>query len=524
VSVPPRARPVLAFVALAFVLPTPQLAGGSIPWNQGSTYALVRALAEGTAVVDPYTWQSGDLAWFDGHFYSVRAPATAFLTLPAYVSLRALGLPAEGSSQAGESGRAPGAFGMLWALTLVGAALPALLLVLLVRYVVEALEPGFGTAVAVTLGLGTLVLPFASMLFVHALSACLGFAAFVLLWRERRGPPRTVLVAAGGLVAGLAVVAEYPLGLIAVALAGYALARGPRLLRLLAYCAGVVIGSTPLMAYNALAFGSVLHLSYEGAIEDFYEDGTPRLVVNTTGFFGVLSPNLSVARDLLFSARGLLVTSPVLICAIVGLVLMYRKGSRAESLLIGALAVCFLAYNSGYENPFGGWVPGPRFLIPAIPFLAVAVAPCLRRFPLPTLALAGASVTMMVTALVAEPLLPSDDTGRWRHDLATGDLQATVLTWLGAGHGWVAVAPLVAVCAAATLLAWRSTTWPRVQAAGVVAALSALACWGVGTLVVPAALDPTDQVHQETWPLISVSASIGAVAVLAVAVAQRRKI
>ena len=227
VSVPPPARLVFALVALAFVLPTPQLAGGSIPWNQGSTYALVRALAEGTAVVDPYTWQSGDLAWFHEHFYSVRAPATVFLTLPAYVALRALGLPAEGSSQAGESGTRTGAFGMLWALTLVGGALPALLLVLLVRYVVEALEPGFGTVVAVILGLGTLVLPFASMLFVHALSACLGFAAFVLLWRERRGPPRTVLVAAGGLVAGLAVVAEYPVGLIAVALAGYALARGP---------------------------------------------------------------------------------------------------------------------------------------------------------------------------------------------------------------------------------------------------------------------------------------------------------
>lgn len=522
VTVPSRARLAIALVALAFVLPTPQLAGGSIPWNQGSSYALVRALAHGTAVVDPYTWQSGDLAWFHGHYYSVRAPGTALLTVPAYVGLHALGLPAEGSSQAGPSGRAPGAFGMLWALTLVGAVLPALLLVLLVRYVVEALEPGFGTAVAVTVGLGTLVLPYASMLFVHALSAFLGFAAFVLLWRERCGLPRTALVAAGGVVAGLAVVAEYPLGLTVVALAAYAVGRGPRLSRLLAYCGGVGIGVLPLLVYNRLAFGSVFHLSYADAIDGYNTDGTPRLGLNAAGFFGVLSPRLSVARDLLFSARGLLVTSPVLACAIVGLVLLYRKGSRAESLLIGALAVGFLAYNSGYETPFGGWGPGPRFLIPMIPFLAVALAPCLRRFPLPTLALAGASVTMMVIALIAQPLLPTDDAGLWRHNLAARNLQPTVLTWLGAGHGWVAVAPLLAACVAAAALAWRSTPWPRVQVAGFVSGLAAVACWGVGALVVPAALDQSDVVHQETWPLIFAAALIGAAAALAVALAQRR--
>ena len=45
-------------------------------------------------------------------------------------------------------------------------------------------------------------------------------------------------------------------------------------------------------------------------------------------------------------------------------------------------------YDSGYWLPFGGGSPGPRFLIPMLPFLAVGLACAWRRFPATTLALA----------------------------------------------------------------------------------------------------------------------------------------
>ena len=48
-------------------------------------------------------------------------------------------------------------------------------------------SPGYGTAAAVTLGLATLVMPFATLFFSHVLAAMLAFAAFALLWREREG-------------------------------------------------------------------------------------------------------------------------------------------------------------------------------------------------------------------------------------------------------------------------------------------------------------------------------------------------
>ena len=65
---------------------------------------------------------------------------------------------------------------VIWALTLLVAVIPAVLLLLGVRWVADRLEPGYGTAAAVTLGLGTIVMIFASEYFSHVISAALGFA------------------------------------------------------------------------------------------------------------------------------------------------------------------------------------------------------------------------------------------------------------------------------------------------------------------------------------------------------------
>ncbi len=83
-----------------------------------------------------------------------------------------------------------------------------------------------GVAAAITLGTGTLVMPFATQFFGHVLAALLAFGAFALLWREREGPPRLALLGAAGAAAGLAVFTEYPLALAGALVGLYGVLRG----------------------------------------------------------------------------------------------------------------------------------------------------------------------------------------------------------------------------------------------------------------------------------------------------------
>ena len=146
----------------------------------------------------------------------------------------------------------------------LGGRVPALALLLLVRWVGDRFEPGLGIAAAVTLGGATLVLPFATLFFSHVLAATLGFAAFAVLLLEREGAPRMRLVALAGLVAGLAVTVEYPLGLGAAALCLYACSRPPRLRRGLTFGGAAPSGLLPALAFNQWAFGSPFRFPYEG--------------------------------------------------------------------------------------------------------------------------------------------------------------------------------------------------------------------------------------------------------------------
>ena len=145
----------LVVTAAATVLPE---AG----WNATAHYALVESLADGTPRIDRHLNQGGDLAWVDGHFYAAKSPGLAFASLPLYVALDAVGaVPAKEAATQGP----PGARGVrkdaVWQLNLVIVA-AFLGLLLLMRYAGNACAAGTGLAVALILGLGTMLLPFAT--------------------------------------------------------------------------------------------------------------------------------------------------------------------------------------------------------------------------------------------------------------------------------------------------------------------------------------------------------------------------
>jgi hypothetical protein len=494
-----------------------------IGWAQLAHLGQVRAFADGQAQIDPWHWETNDKAWVDGHFYSVKSPGTAALTTLPYMAIKGLGgdklaraavenerrtahpkwhpdsvVPLENMGYDVQRGlrvqaRVEQETPIVWALTLIAAVIPAVLLLLAVRWAADRFVPGYGTAAAITLGLATIVMTFAAEFFSHVISAGLAFAAFCLLMRERDGPASRWLVFGAGLLAGLAVTFEFQTGLVGVVLIAYALARrSDRMRRAGAYAAGAILGAAPMLAFNTWAFGNPLKLAYGDAVAFPGRSGHDVLGLNSHGFFGITAPRLDSATDLLFAGRGLLVLTPIIVMAVVGVFLMRRK-HRAEANTILAIAAVYFIYNSGYWLPFGGGTPGPRFLIPALPFLAIGLAFAYRRLPALTVGLAIPSALFMLAGSLTYPLLGRQGTGTWADWLVQGRLEHTVLTAFGVTNAWLALAPFFAALAVVIILAVRAS--PATLFTDYRLAVPAVIGWACVATLAPAVT------HEEISPL-----------------------
>ena len=495
---PPRVR---RRVLLALVLVGLAYASviQSFSANQTSHFDLIQALGQGTAQIDAYLpgprhaghydtidkacfpSHPGDVNCQRGHWYSARAPGLALLTLPWYGALTAVNADSLAVTMAAQKGDDE----IIWMVGLWGDVLPALLLLILVWRVTERFEPGFGGAAALAVGLGTLMLPLSTLLFSHVLGAMLAFAAFAVLMRERDGPERTGLLLGAGLLVGVALTVEYPTLFVGTVLGLYAMSRrsgsawswAQALRRGVVYAFGIGIGVIPLAIYNQLAFGSITHVAYHD------------IQHNQTGFFGIRAPDLSAAYALLFDSRGLLTLAPVLVMAAFGLVAMYRRGHRAEVAVIAGTFLVYLIYNSGYFLPFGGGVPGPRFLTTTLPFLAVAIAAALRRHPGPTIALAGASVLCFVTATLTHPLVGFEtETVEWMRLVRTHFFQPSIVTALGFGRGWVDPLPFLLLAGAAIALVATVTPRLALTPRALLWGLLAVGAWALLAAFAPYAL------------------------------------
>lgn len=419
--------------------------------NQAAHYALVRALADGTAEIDPR--ETIDASYVDGRYYAAKAPGLALFTLPWYGLLRAVGL------QDGSLASASDYRHRLWEVGLVGSVLPFAVLLALVLATAERLVPGFGAPTAILLGAGTL-LPFATLFFDHALGAALGYAAFAALLLAR-GSPGAGRLALAGLLAGLAIVVEFPLAVVALVVGGYASLGARPARRLAAYGAGLLVGVVPLLAYNTWAFGSPVKLSYTNALEAEVGSGAPVVGANDEGFYGVGFPDPRAALSLLLSEKGLAIVTPLALVALAGLPLLWRAGRRAEALVCAAVPALFLAYNAAYYLPFGGQGPGPRFLVAALPFLGLPLAYALRARPLVIAGIAVVSTGVMVLATLTGPLTGVEyGLETWLERLADGAVVETVPGKLGldpvVGAGLVAAVVLASLRAVLARLPLRT--------------------------------------------------------------------
>jgi hypothetical protein len=377
-------------------------------WSQASRFNLVRAIVEQhTLHIDAFQANTGDKASFNGHYYSDKAPGTSLLAVPF---VAAAGPIVRLFTDAPEVAL----FHQARVATFVCATIPTAVAAVVILLVALALRCSAAGAMVAALayGIGTPAWAYGTFFWGHALAAgCLsiGLLMVVRLWQgaDRRRDGRRAF--ALGVASGWAVVTEFPAAGAVLILAAAALrvahsdgGRGRAARVALFIVAGGLGPALILGGYNALAFGSPLHLGYQSVVgyEGMHQ-----------GVLGITYPKPNVLFHLLVGTQaGLAPVAPVLVLAPFGFYLLMRDPRRRVPAVTAlALFVYYVLMNASYFYWRGGWAYGPRQLAAGLPFLCLGLAPLWdrgqrSRIAVGVLAVVGVVLTLMAVAV--QPMTP----------------------------------------------------------------------------------------------------------------------
>ena len=170
-----------------------------------------------------------------------------------------------------------------------------------------------------------------------------------------------------GVLLGAAILLELTSAPAVLCVALYGLWRSSRLtpLRTMPMAAGALLGGliagAPFMLHNLVLFGDPFSVGYSHSIAP---PGYEAIAFTV--------PNLTVAVELLFGGgRGLLWLSPILLLAPLSWQAMWRADGRSTAVLCIAVFLVFLLVNAAYVNWYAGASTGPRYIVPALPFVAL---------------------------------------------------------------------------------------------------------------------------------------------------------
>ncbi len=381
----------------------------------------------GTPVALDKVGVSGDVGFSpDGHFYSNKPPGTSLIAVPVYFVTyhleRAFGFDPDHWWVLNVN---------LWLCSMFTVGLASAIAVVLLWRIGADLFPGNkGAALgaAVLFGFGTTFFPFGTLLFDHNLTTALLLGAFLSIRRDRA-------ILAGAL-AGVAAVTNYLAALPGVAFGIWALAR--RRSHAWKYLVGVLPPAIVLLTYNTVALGSPFTLN-----TDFQN---PMFKETAPAFLGMFTaPSWFAMQVVTISPwRGIFMLSPALILAVAALARWPEK-LRAERRVIVAIAAFFFLVNICFNGFHGGNSSGPRYLIPAIAFLSLALVPALAAWPIAVTALGLIGVvqqTLLAATDAMSPLGVSDHAWQNHPDEWKEKLWGNSIVWkyawplFSSGRAW----------------------------------------------------------------------------------------
>jgi len=292
----------------------------------------------------------------DGRLYPNKPPGA---TVPAVVGYGALRLVAAAR------GDAPTLREATWVTRIAGGLLPALVLAgFLIRR-----QPRAAPAVVVMF-IATPVVAYSRLLFGHMLAAALLTIGLMLVVDALAKPDASRRAFAGGLLAAGAVTVEYGAafgGLPLAVMVFSALRRPEARSTAVSAMVGAALPIAVLALYHDAVFGAPWSTPYHHVVDKGFA------ATHGRGLLGLSVPTgTSLYEHLLSPWGGALYWAPIPLAVFCLSAIRWRTLSPLSRLLTATFGVMLL-FNLGLSQT-GGWRVGPRYLVVAMPLLAVPLA------------------------------------------------------------------------------------------------------------------------------------------------------
>ena len=332
-----------------------------------SRLALIESLAERqTFIIDESIFLTPkDVAYYDGHYYSIHAPGQAFLGVPVYLFCKWL-FSIFFTEPSFDLIRWHIRFVFLITIVLISTF--AVILVYSICKLFNMSELA-SILTAFVYAFGTIAWVYSQAFFPHPLSAFLLLVGvyFIIksLKNEEQKPQRFLFIS--GLAMGYAILTEYTNFLVIVVITIYyfvytvkvdkAEIKGKAkkfILFLIPVCACLIV------------LGIINYTLYDSFFETGYSHDP--IAGSAVGFTTPLNEGL---YGLLFSElRGLFYYSPILVIGCYGFQ-RFVKQNPYEAFLFGSSLLSILLLFSTWHTWWGGACYGPRFLLPVLSFLTI---------------------------------------------------------------------------------------------------------------------------------------------------------
>lgn len=357
---------------------------------------------DGVMHIDRYHHNTMDKGFINGHYYPTAPPGLSLLAVPPYLAVKALFavIPVSALSQYDTaqyirgflgSTDAPDAFistypfveflvcHLLFTALLCCLASVGMMIVIdqALRLFTPELAANRRLWLLIIYAFGTLMFFYSTRFFAHASSALTMFGAFLILFRIRRKSLSGRWAFAAGLLNGSALLIDYIAfpAVLVIGIYGLIAVEKRDWVR---YISGSSLPVLGLLTYHTVSFGHPFKMPQQlmsGA------DGA-----QYSKQFGLGVPDPVIMLKLLFTPyRGFFLYMPVMLCAAYALVRgLLRKDHphRLEWGVIGGIFLALLLFNGSLQiNWVGGYIFGPRYLIPAISFMILLLGDAYNHMP-----------------------------------------------------------------------------------------------------------------------------------------------